>query len=197
MNRAWTWQLENTLSYDKTFGKHSIAIVMGQSAKKNTGRYLWGERYLLTDEDASKANIDFATGLASDGDQMTSGSAYSPSTMASYFGRLSYNYNERYMLQATVRKDGSSNFGQNNKWATFPSFSVGWNLTNEPFFNKLNADWISTAKVRVSWGKNGNSNIGAFKYVALTSSGNNYDFGAGESATVVTGVKPSITANPD
>jgi TonB-linked SusC/RagA family outer membrane protein len=197
MNRSWVWQLENTLSYDKTFGKHSIAVVLGQSAKKTTGRYLWGQRYLMTSEDPSKANIDFCTGLSSDGDQMVSGSAYSPETMASYFGRLSYNYDERYMLQATIRRDGSSNFGPNNKWATFPSFSLGWNATNESFIQDIKPEWLTTTKLRLSWGKNGNSSIGAFNYVALTSSGNNYQFGAGESATIVNGTKPSIIANPD
>jgi len=197
MNRSWVWQVENTLSYDKKIDKHSFGIVLGQSAKKTTGRYLSGTRYLMTAEDASKANIDFCTGLASDGDQLVKGSLYSFSTMASYFGRLSYNFDERYMLQATVRRDGSSNFGTNNKWATFPSFSLGWNITNEQRIKDIKPEWLSNTKLRASWGKNGNSNIGAFKYVALTNSGNNYAFGAGEAATIVNGTKPSGIANPD
>lgn len=197
MNRSWTWQLENTLTYNKNIDKHSFSAVLGQSAKKNTGRYLWGQRYLLTNEDPSKANIDFATGLSSDGNQLVTGSAYSPSTLASYFGRISYDFDERYMFQATLRKDGSSNFGQNNKWATFPSFSVGWNVINESFMKNIQQDWLSNLKLRASWGKNGNQNIGAFKYIALTSSGSNYSFGSGESAVIVTGVKPTITPNPD
>ena len=197
MNRQWTWQLENTLSYDKKIDKHSFNIVLGQSAKETTGRYLSGTRYLMISEDPSKANIDFATGLAADGNQLVSGSTYSPSTLASYFGRISYNYDERYMLQATVRQDGSSNFGSNNKWATFPSFSLGWNLTNESFIQNNKPEWLSSSKIRASWGKNGNANIGAFQYVSLTSSNNNYDFGQGESAVIVNGVKPSGTANAD
>lgn len=195
MNRQWIWQLENTLSYDKKIDKHSFNVVLGQSAKETTGRYLYGLRYLLISEDPEKANIDFATGLSSDGDQTVSGSAYSPSTMASYFGRLSYNYDERYMFQATVRRDGSSNFGPSNKWATFPSFSLGWNVTNESFVQNIKPEWLSSTKLRGSWGKNGNANIGAFQYVTLTSAGNNYEFGSGESATIVNGVKPSGTAN--
>lgn len=197
MNRSWVWQLENTLSYDKKIDKHTFGIVLGQSAKETTGRYLWGQRYLLTANDASKANIDFATGLASDGNQMVAGSAYSPSSLASYFGRLSYNFDERYMAQFTIRKDGSSNFGSNNRWATFPSVSLGWNMTNEKFIADIKPDWLYSSKLRASWGKNGNSNITAFKYVALTSGNNNYDFGAGESAVIVNGVKPSGLANPD
>jgi TonB-linked SusC/RagA family outer membrane protein len=197
MNRSWVWQLENTLSYSKKIDKHDFTIVLGQSAKKTTGRYMWGQRYLMIAEDPSKANIDFATGLAADGNQLVSGSAYSPSTMASYFGRLSYNFDERYMLQATVRRDGSSNFGPNNKWATFPSFSLGWNVTNESFVKTIKPDWLYNTKIRASWGKNGNSSIGSFGYVALTSSGNNYAFGAGESAQIVNGTKPSGIANRD
>jgi len=197
MNRQWTWQLENTLSYDKKIGSHSFNIVLGQSAKKQTGRTLSGTRYLMIAEDPTRANIDFTTGLASDGNQQVSGTAYSPSTLASYFGRVSYNYDERYMLQATVRRDGSSNFGSNNKWATFPSFSLGWNLTNEQFMQNSKPEWLSNTKIRASWGKNGNQNIGEFRYVSLTSSNNNYDFGAGESAVIVNGVKPSGTPNPD
>lgn len=197
MNRQWTWQLENTLTYNQKIDKHSFNIVLGQSSKKQIGRYLSGTRYLMVSEDPSKANIDFCTGLASDGNQLVSGSAYSPSTMASYFGRISYNFDERYMLQATLRRDGSSNFGSNNKWATFPSFSLGWNLTNEKFIKEVKPEWLTSTKLRGSWGKNGNSSIGAFQYVSLTSSGNNYAFGAGESAVKVNGVKPSGTPNPD
>jgi len=197
MNEQWIWQLENTLSYDKKIDKHSFNIVLGQSAKKQTGRYLSGTRYLMIAEDPTRANIDFTTGLASDGNQLVSGSAQSPSTLASYFGRISYNFDERYMFQVTVRRDGSSNFGSNNKWATFPSFSLGWNLTNESFFQNSKPEWLSSSKIRASWGKNGNANIGAFQYVSLTSSNNNYDFGSGESAVIVNGVKPSGTPNPD
>ena len=197
MNQQWTWQLENTLSYDKKIDKHSFNVILGQSAQRQTGRALSGTRYLMMAEDPTKANIDFATGLASNGDQQVSGSAYSPSTLASYFGRISYNFDERYMLQATVRRDGSSNFGSNNKWATFPAFSAGWNLTNESFIQKNKPEWLSSTKIRASWGKNGNCSIDAFSYVPLTSSNNNYDFGAGESALIVNGVKPSGTPNPD
>lgn len=192
MNRGDTWQLENILSYDKTFGDHSFQVMLGQSAKKNTGNYLSGSNKYMIEERGDKANIDFTTGTSANGDMSVSGSYNSPSTMASYFGRLSYNFAERYMLQVTVRRDGSSNFGSNNKWATFPSVSLGWNLTNEPFMEKR-PEWLTSTKIRLSWGKNGNSSIGAFGYVALTSSGNNHVFGA--NSTLHTGTKPSGLSN--
>ena len=123
MSRAFTWQVENTFSYNKTFaGKHALTILLGQSAKKYTYRYLWGKNYRLQAIDPDKANLNFAQGTKSD--QETDG-GMDNSTLASYFGRLSYNYMEKYMFEATVRRDGSSNFGPNHRWATFPSFSAG------------------------------------------------------------------------
>ena len=98
------------------------------------------------------------------------------------------------MLQVTVRRDGSSRFGPNNHYAVFPSFSLGWNLTNEKFMNKR-PNWLTTTKIRLSWGKNGNENIGNFKYTVLTSPGNNAIFGSSEN--VINGVKASGLANPD
>jgi len=192
MNRALTWQLENVLSYDKKIDKHSFTIVLGQSAQQTSGRQLGGSNYDMVEEDASKANINFTTGLQENGDMAVYGGASTPHTMSSYFGRISYNYDERYMLQATVRRDGSSNFGPNNHYATFPSFSLGWNLTNEKFMEKR-PEWMTSTKFRFSWGKNGNENIGAFNYMALTSTGNNYIFGKDEQ--LVNGTKPSILAN--
>ncbi|WP_075559554.1 SusC/RagA family TonB-linked outer membrane protein [Parabacteroides timonensis] len=196
MNRGCTWQLENILTYDKTFGSHSFAVVLGQSAKKYTGRKIGGSAYDMIAELEDKANLDFTSGLASDGKRDVYGGMFDPSTLASYFGRISYNYNERYMLQMTVRRDGSSNFGPNNKWATFPSVSLGWNITNESFMEKR-PEWLTSTKLRLSWGKNGNENIGAFRYTANVATGNNYVFGGGAGQQIIMGSKPSGTPNAD
>ncbi len=196
MNRGYTWQIENVLTYDKTFGQHSFAVVLGQSAQRYTGRKVGGDRLDLIEYNEDKANIDFTTGLSSDGKQTIYGGALDPNSLASYFGRLSYNYAERYMLQATVRRDGSSRFGSNNKWATFPSVSIGWNLTNEEFMVSR-PDWWTATKVRLSWGKNGNENIGNFRYTANVATGNNYVFGGSGNQTIILGSKPSGTPNPD
>jgi tonB-linked outer membrane protein, susC/ragA family len=196
MNRGYTWQIENVLTYDKTLGAHSFAVVLGQSAKKYTGRSLSGDAQDLIEYNGDKANLDFTTGLQSDGKRNATGGAFDPTTLSSYFGRLSYNYDERYMLQVTVRRDGSSNFGPNNKWATFPSVSLGWNITNEKWMDKR-PSWLSNTKLRLSWGKNGNENIGAFRYTANVSTGNNYVFGTPSSQTIIMGSKPSGTPNAD
>ena len=196
MNRGFRWQVENVLSWDKTFGEHTFNVVLGQSAIKYTGRNLSGSAYDMIAIDGSKANLDFTTGLKTDGKRDASGGAFSPRTLASYFARMSYNYAERYMAQFTVRRDGSSYFGPNHKWATFPSVSVGWNVTNEKFLENR-PDWFSNMKVRVSWGKNGNENIGAFRYTANVNMGSNYAFGGGSHQVVYSGSKPSGTPNPD
>lgn len=193
MNRGLVWQVENVLSYDKSFGKHNVQAILGQSAKKNTGRNVGASRQDLIEEDPDKANIDFATGLAADGKRDGWGSAWSPHTIASVFTRVSYNYDERYMLQATVRRDGSSNFGSGKKYGVFPSLSLGWNLANEAFLESR-PEWITSTKLRASWGRNGNESIGAFGYTSLTSSGNNYTFGSGQGLTEI-GTKPSGLAN--
>lgn len=196
MNRGYTWQVENVLSYDKTFNRHSFNIVLGQSASRYTSRQLGGNRYDLPEYMGNKANIDFATGLQSDGRMAIYGGAGDPNSLASYFGRLSYNFAERYMLQVTVRRDGSSRFGSNNKWGTFPSVSLGWNLTNEPFMEKR-PEWLTNTKVRLSWGKNGNEAIGNFRYTANVSTGNNYAFGANGGEKIILGTKPTGTPNAD
>lgn len=195
MNRGFTWQLENTLTYDKKLGEHSFTAMLGQSALSYSGRNIGGSNYYLVEEDPDKANISFTTGTSANGDMSVYGGAFAPHKLASYFGRLSYNYAERYMFQGTVRRDGSSRFGSNNHWATFPSLSLGWNVTNEEFF-KSRPDWITTTKVRFSWGKNGNENIPEFSFIALTATGNNYNFGQGDAIKLYNGTKPSGTPNP-
>ena len=210
-----TWQLENVLSYDKEIGKHSFGIVLGQSALKYTGNELGGNRWYLVNVD--KPSISYATGnyinsfvtntyYDKDGNPVevkelsgttvehgVYGGPYTAHTMSSLFARLNYNYDERYMVQATVRRDGSSKFGPNNKYGIFPSFSLGWNFVREEFLNL--PEWLSVGKLRYSWGKNGNDNIGDFRYTTLTAMGNNVLFG--KTAEKVIGSKADKTANPD
>lgn len=189
-----TWQIENTLTYDKTFGKHTVGVVLGQSALKYKGDQVGGSRWNLVNP--NKPSIDYATGSVIDGVAQFSvyGAPFVEHTMASMFGRLSYNYDERYMVQATVRRDGSSRFGSNNKYGIFPSFSAGWNVMNESFMEDTR-DWLSNLKIRFSWGKNGNDNIADFGYTSLTAMGNNVLFG--KDAIKWNGSKASRLSNPD
>ena len=193
-DRGTVWQLENVLMYDKTFDKHTINVVLGQSAFENSGWTLGASRNNL--KDYSKPWINAATGLAADGDRDGWGGPGVNHTMSSLFARLSYNYDERYMIQGTVRRDGSSRFGSNNKYGVFPSFSLGWNVMNEKFM-KGTSDWLNNLKVRFSWGKNGNDNIGDFRYTVLTQGGNNYGFGMAGGEKEVNSSKASGLSNPD
>ena len=178
-NKGTTWQIENTLTYDKTFGKHSVSVVLGQSALRSYGDYLGGSRWHLVN--VNKPSIDYATGSTilsgvlqpdasmKDAAAISEFSVYGGNNvehrLSSLFARVSYNYDERYMFQATVRRDGSSRFGTNNKYGIFPSFSAGWNITNEKFMEETRS-WLSNLKFRASWGKNGNDNIGDVKFNA-------------------------------
>ena len=202
-----TWQVENTLTYDKMFGKHTIGIVLGQSALKFKGDELGGSHWNLVNTE--KPSIDYTTGgnleLSTDADGKVTGAKslvgiwggpYTEHRLASLFARLSYNYDERYMLQATIRRDGSSRFGSNNKYGTFPSFSVGWNVMNEAFM-ETTRDLLSNLKLRASWGKNGNDNIGDFAYTTLTEMGGSSNYYYGQTATMTYGSKANRLANED
>ncbi len=197
MHRGFVWQLENTLTYNKIFKeKHSLTVLLGQSAQEYKVRHLYGDDYDLLESDPNKANIDYAIAPPTEGRVAGGTGGFSNETLASYFGRVDYNYDERYMFQATVRRDGSSSFGPNNKWAVFPSFSVGWNVTNEAFMENL-PDWFNYLKLRASWGTNGNNRIGNFSYTSLMDGNQNYYFGAGDNMYMQYGSSPSKLANAD
>ena len=199
MNRSFQYQVENVLSYDKTFGKHSIAVILGQSAIANTSANVGASaRGIMYPYDPYKITVNNTLGQQADGDRNGWGSWNSiPYHLASYFGRLSYNYDERYMAEVTFRRDGSSRFGSNYKWGNFPSISLGWNISNEAFLR--NVQWLSTLKLRASWGVNGSDSIPDFVYAVYMNSGNNYVFGSGGngSESINLGTKPSGLANPN
>ena len=202
-----TWQIENTLTYDKIFGKHSIGVVLGQSALKFKGDELGGSHWNLVNTE--KPSINYTTGgdleISTDADgKMTGakslvgawGGPYTEHRLSSLFARLSYNYDEKYMIQATIRRDGSSRFGSNNKYGVFPSASIGWNIMNEKFMESTR-DWLTNLKFRASWGKNGNDNIGNFAYTTLTALGNTSNYYFGRQAAMIYGSKANRLANED
>ena len=201
------WQVENTLTYDKVFGKHTLGVVLGQSAMKYKGNYLGASHWNLIN--INKPYVDYTTGgnvqTTTDADGHITGvtslvngwaGPYVEHHLASLFARLSYNYDERYMFQATIRRDGSSRFGSNRKYGVFPSFSVGWNIMNEAFMENTR-DWLNNMKLRFSWGKNGNENIGDFRYTVLTTSGGTSNYYFGRQAVMNYGSKANGLANED
>lgn len=184
------WQWENVLSYNKSFGLHNLGALLGTSMSSYTSSNIEGTDYDLLIVDIEKGYIDTAT--AAEAASKVSGGA-SDRRLASVFGRINYNYDEKYLLEAVVRRDGSSNFGRNNQYATFPSVSAGWVLTRESFMENKPA-WFDFAKIRFSWGQNGNEKIGAFAYTSMMTKNN---LSAVEAGKVYTGMLLSGYANAD
>ena len=151
------WILKNYLNYNKTINKHSINAMIGQEVQESKWFNLTGSRRGFLTNDVQALN-------AGDADTATASQDQGTWSLASYFSRLNYSFDSKYLLTATIRADASSNFGENNKWGYFPSFSLGWVLSNEPFLQNNNT--ISLAKLRVGYGEVGNQNIPGYSYGA-------------------------------
>ncbi len=138
-------------------------------------------------------------------DNYKTANGYSQSwALMSAFGRINYNYKERYLVEANVRYDGTSRIAKENRWGVFPSFSAGWRLTEEQFMKDLNLSWLNNIKFRGSWGLLGNQDIGIYPYQATISLGQNYSFdkvnisaGAAQTAAVNSKLKWETTAIGD
>lgn len=184
----FTWMWENYVSYDKTFaGKHNLSVVAGISAKQYTHKYLTtlsGPMFAEGDDFAQHGDVEI--------DGKLSGNLLDTRTN-SYFARASYDYEGKYLLQAVLRRDGTSLLGTDNRWGNFPSVSAGWIISREKFWN---VKFIDLFKVRASWGTNGNlSSLGPDQFRSLiVSSGIQYPMPGGG---YYTGAEPELLANPE
>ncbi len=173
-SQTYTWLIENTMTYTKKFNKHSLTALVGQSAQEYKMEGLG-----IAMEEADPGNnfinnnpffVDgwwFNQGVT---DHLTDTHKYAKVadwTVASYFGRFNYAFDNKYLLTATVRRDGSSKFGKESKWGTFPGVSIAWNMQNEDFFNLPN---VQQLKLRASYGVVGNGNIPSYQSQALLTS---------------------------
>jgi TonB-linked SusC/RagA family outer membrane protein len=195
-NKGLGWLFENTLQYKATLKDvHHFDVLVGTSSKENISEFMSATGKELSREGFKYAYLSNATDKIS---SSVSGGR-NDYNMQSYFGRLIYDYDNKYLFSATVRRDGSSNFGPNNKYAIFPSFSAGWNVDKESFFPEN--DVVSNLKIRGSWGQNGNDQIRAFSYMSTISSyDKNYHFGTAgslEDENLVVGSSPDNIDNPD
>lgn len=164
------WLAENTLHYDNSFDKHTISFLAGYSAQDNSNRGFG----------VSRKNIPYGTNAIDAGsptEQGTSGGLQEFS-LVSMFSRLMYSYDSRYLITASVRRDGSSRFAPGHRYGVFPSIAVGWNIANESFFETAKEN-INELKLRASWGKLGNQEIGNYPTQSTVSSGINYLQGSG------------------
>ena len=160
--------LENTLNYTNTFGKHSIQALAGYTYQNNDYSYMLSARTDLAD---GIRNIDGGAGTST-----TSGNS-TESTLLSVLGRVVYSYDNKYLMTASFRRDGSSRFGSTNRYGNFPSIALGWNMSNEKFFEPI-TNTLSKFKLRASYGVLGNQEIGDYQYSAAIASNINYVIGA-------------------
>lgn len=177
MSKGHTLTWTNTAGYDFTLADdHAINALVGMEATRYQGTFLSGSnRDLLSQfNDFSHAYLDNTTGQAhldSDGNvvetRSVGGRPEHDYRRVSYFGRVGYNYKEKYMFNATLRADGSSKFAKGNRWGYFPSFSAGWVITNEDFMQSVvESRTLDFLKLRLSWGQVGNQNIDDDQYLA-------------------------------
>jgi len=155
--RSETLLYENTLTFKKAFGKHDLTVLVGQTFQKDNYNQIYGtKRNLLVNPSTGQY-----FNVLDLGDLPEVGGFKNEAALTSYLGRLEYNYDNRYLFNAVIRRDGSSKFSDANKWGNFPSVSVGWRLSNEPFFK---VDAIKDLKFRASYGELGSGNIGNYEY---------------------------------
>ncbi len=161
---SYNTTLRALASYDKSWGDHKISALAG--VEQLTGRNYWNSaaRTNLISTDLPVVSL----GSSADGNQFAYGSN-GMSGLNSFFARINYNYKEKYIFEANVRRDGSGNFAAGNKWGTFPSFSAAWRISQEDFMK--NVDFVSSLKLRASWGQMGNERIGSFQYLTTLSNG--------------------------
>lgn len=189
-NQYTRWNFENVLSYDKTLDIHHLTVILGTSAFKENSESLSGSKQNLIFDDFEHSYLDNAT----DNLTATAGGGFSEHTVASLFSRLNYDLMGKYMLSATIRRDGSSRFGSNNKYGYFPSVSAGWVISNEEFMQGYE-NILDMLKLRVSWGQNGSENFDNFKYTSVMAN-NKYVY-FGDVKTQLNGTVPSSIANPE
>lgn len=190
------YTFENTLSYDNKFGdKHYISAIVGYTNE-------WGKRETLgvsgRDFIGESENLHYIDATL-DKNKITGNNSATEYGLISYLGRVHYDYADKYLITATFRRDGSSKFSAKNRWGNFPSFALGWRMDNEEFFKKMNAEWISSLKLRAGWGQIGNQNIGSYVDRSLMSLWAQYGalFGARENETLYQGIAVRRLGNPD
>ncbi|MET3027972.1 TonB-dependent receptor [Flavobacterium sp. UW10123] len=173
--RSETMLFENTLTFKKEFGKHDVTVLVGQTYQKDKYDIIYGQKRNLP--------INSATGQYFEvldlGTDPVVGGSISEAALASYLGRLEYNYDNRYLFNAVIRRDGSSRFSDENKWSNFPSVSAGWRISNESFFK---SEFIKDLKLRGSYGELGSGNIGNYEYKSFVNTNGLIVLGNGQNA---------------
>lgn len=182
-NNSRNLLVEHLLTYDQTFGKHKLSSLLGYTFQTYKNRYLLARGQGMPEgiKEINAATLD----RVNDG-------SLTRSTLISYLARIFYSYKDKYLLTATLRRDGSSKFGKDNRYGNFPSVSVGWNISEETFLKKL--DWLDQLKIRGGYGVLGNQSIGDYNYSSYITTGINYPDGEGG---LLQGAFPKYFSNPN
>ncbi|CAA9536299.1 MAG: Outer membrane TonB-dependent transporter, utilization system for glycans and polysaccharides (PUL), SusC family [uncultured Segetibacter sp.] len=170
----YTQVFTNTLGYDKVFGEHTFNVLGGIEYQKIRGNNLGYSGTNFQSTDPSFYQVVSNGRAGSSGYANATAGAYNEA-FASYFGRLSYNFKDKYLLTATVRSDGTSRFAPGNRWGVFPAVSAAWRVSEEDFFQSVPA--ITDLKIRGSWGRLGNANTSNFAYISRVSFTPQYPIG--------------------
>lgn len=191
-HRGFGWNIENTISYTKDFSGHNVTVLVGQGAYVDNQTYGQGTTYLNqpvnNHNDASfnwPTSSDNIIGWSNTGIEHI---------VTSLFARLNYDYKEKYLVTGIVRRDGSTRFGANNKYGTFPSFSLGWVPTKEDFWKENKV--VTNLKIRGGYGVVGSDSGDDFRYLALVGGNRNYTIGQGD-YNVTVGYSPDAPSNQD
>lgn len=195
-SRQWSW--ENTINWIESFDNHNVDLLVGQSIEK------WGYGQSLSATNSvsrfpgqwNNAYISNTNHPMDPAESSMSGGPIQQGALASFFGRLNYNYNETYMMSIIMRADGSSNFKSGNRWGYFPSVSAGWVMTNESFMEPV-TNYMDFFKLRGSWGQNGNCEIDPFQYLATIAFEDYSKYYFSDPSKGSVGAFPDILPNPD
>jgi len=186
INRYYTWQWENTLLYERQVDDHNFSALVGMTASKFNYEDLFGFNADVPIDNPDHVYLNMATDTLW---QAFGGAAHS--ALLSQFARVLYDYKSTYALNATIRRDGSSKFGPNNRYGIFPSLGVSWVISYEDFFPELGP--VDIVKLRASWGINGNQEIGDYQFLSTIDRSRGYIFGGGRAF----GASPSFIENAD
>ena len=186
----YTWS--NTARFSQNSGKNNLAVLVGQEINRGNNRFLQGQLTNLVSNDINSLYIN--SGLGTLGNPFSAAGQYA---LVSYFGKVDYAYNDRYVASFTVRRDGSSNLGPNNQYGTFPAGGLAWHVSREPFLQ--NNRMISDLQLRLGYGVTGNQQVPSGRTVDQYGSnlgGTNYNI-TGTAGTTTTGYKQTSLGNPD
>lgn len=181
-NKAFTWLWDNILTYEKTVAKHRFSLMTGTSAQEYRRNYINGSIKGFTSEITQQ--------LYNGTTQKNVGGSTESWALFSYMGRVNYTFADKYLITATLRRDGSSRFGENNRFGLFPSASVAWRISEEGFFRNQNA--ITAMKIRAGYGITGNQEIGNYSFA---SSLNTFYYNFNNN--IVSAVVPAVMPNPN